>query len=495
MMRIGRRLIALSFVSALALGYTQSAHAAVVNVQVINVCDDNGQNCALSSPYANTGYNPAATQRIFAQAGITVNFLDPIKFNSTAYLNPPILDDPLHGYLFGSPTDPAHQLMNLPNHGQNLDRNVLDLWLVNTLPHNPGASGASTTAQPFGIGLTNANGAVVTTGDNGSGYIAGLDNIAHELAHNLGLTHVEDAPLAGTTVAAGPAATSPAPPGTYADAVPVDTSANLLRGIGRLVPRDPCAIATPTCANVDPPAGKDQLLPFQQTALQTSAQNQFSVSGLTATAAFSKYFLNACTSSSLVCALTLELHSSDISNEALIGFKVRFLTDVGLFKSNNYSNFFQVSSLTYNSAAPLPNGGSQLAFSFNPGISSTKGFLGLETDIFLPGNTLGKYIPFSFEFDFSGGLTSRAAFDSSGVASSTTPFYISRTDVPAGSVGLDVPTDPAIFNATSNAEFTAASPRDIPEPSTTLLFGIAIVGTLLSTRRLSGRDRRPATAR
>ena len=107
MMRIGRRLIALSFVSALALGYTQSAHAAAVNVQVINVCDDNGQNCALSSPYANTGYNPAATQRIFAQAGITVNFLDPIKFNSTAYLNPPILDDPLHGYLFGSPTDPA----------------------------------------------------------------------------------------------------------------------------------------------------------------------------------------------------------------------------------------------------------------------------------------------------------------------------------------------------------------------------------------------------
>jgi len=492
MTRIGRRLIALSFVAALALGYTQSAHAAVVNVQVINVCDDNGQNCALSSPYANTGYNPAATQRIFAQAGITVNFLDPIKFNSTAYLNPPILDDPLHGYLFGSPTDPAHQLMNLPNHGQNLDQNVLDLWLVNTLPHNPGASGASTTVQPFGIGLTNANGAVVTTGDNGSGYIAGLDNIAHELAHNLGLTHVENAPLAGTTVAAGPAATPPAPPGTYANAVPVDTSANLLRSIGRLVPRDPCAIATPTCANVDPPAGKDQLLPFQQAALQASAQNLFSVSGLTATATFTQSPRSNCTALSQACAFTLDLKSTNSSKQSITGFKVRFLNNVGTFSQNMvYNDFFNDCNLTFSDAAPLPDGGSELAFSLSAGCSST----GVENLVQLTSNTPGKYVPFSFEFDFSGGLTSRAAFDSSGVASSTTPFYISRTDVPAGSVGLDVPTDPAIFNATSNAEFTAASPRDIPEPSTTLLFGIAIVGTLLITRRPSGRDRRPATAR
>ena len=492
MTRIGQRLIALNFGAALALGYTQSAHAAVVNVQVINVCDDNGQNCALSSPYANTGYNPAATQRIFGQAGITVNFLDPIKFNSTAYLNPAILDDPSHGYLFGSPTDPAHQLMNLPNHGQNLDRNVLDLWLVNTLPHNPGASGASTAAQPFGIGLTNANGAVVTTGDNGSGYIAGLDNIAHELAHNLGLTHVEDAPLAGTTVAAGPAATPPAPPGTYANAVPVDTSANLLRSIGRLVPRDPCAIATPTCANVDPPAGKDQLLPFQQAALQTSAQNLFSVSGLTATAKFDQRLISNCTALSQNCDFTLDLKSPDPSKGSLIGFKVRFLYNVGSFSGVNvYSNFFNDCALTFSNAAPLPDGGSELAFSLGAGCSST----GVENRVVLPGSAPGQYVPFSFEFDFSGGLTSRAAFDSSGVASSTTPFYISRTDVPAGSVGLDVPTDPAMFNAISNAEFTAASPRDIPEPPTTLLFGLALVGTLFSARRPSGRNRRPATAR
>ena len=147
--RLARRLTALSFMAATTFGGIQPAGAKEANVQVINVCDDNGLNDAPCSPFACIDYHPAATRRIFYQAGIIVNFLAPRKLDSTAFLNPGILNDPAQGYQFGNPTDPAHKLINLPNHGQTLERNVLDLWLVNTLPHNPNATGASTAVQPL----------------------------------------------------------------------------------------------------------------------------------------------------------------------------------------------------------------------------------------------------------------------------------------------------------------------------------------------------------
>ena len=460
-----------------------AAHAAqpVVNVQLINVCDDAGNNCALSSPYAGTGLNPTALQRIFDQAGVTINLLAPVTYNSTAYLNPAIIDAPAQGYLFGSPTDPAHQLMNLPGHGQNLNRNVLDLWLVNTLPHNPDAGGTSTAAQPFGLALTNANGAIVTTGNNGSGYIAGIDNVAHELAHNLGLSHTEAAPLVGTTVAAGPGVTQPAAPGTYANEVPVDSSANLLRGSGRLVPRDPCAIATPTCANVDPPAGKDQLLPFQQAQIRAAAQDLFAVGGLTANAAIIQRQTPNCAASSQDCEFFLNINSPGVSGQSLTGFKVRFLTDVGSFEDNHvYNNFFNDCGLTFSGAAALPQGGSELAFSLGAGCAST----GNENRVVLTSNTPGNFVPFSFEFDFSGGLTSRAAFNASGVADSTVPFYLGRTDVPPDSVGLDVPTDPAPFNTASALELDGNVPIDVPEPpAAAVLAAAAGLAIRLARRR------------
>ena len=70
------------------------AIADTLNVQVINVCDDNGQNCALSNQYAGYSYNPTAIQDIFNQAGVTVNLLTPVQLDSTAYLNPAVVDDP-----------------------------------------------------------------------------------------------------------------------------------------------------------------------------------------------------------------------------------------------------------------------------------------------------------------------------------------------------------------------------------------------------------------
>ncbi len=464
----------------------------MVNVQVINVCDDAGQNCALSSPYAGIGYNPVAIQRIFDQAGVTVNLLAPVTYNSTAFLRPAIVDAPAQGYIFGSPTDPAHQLMNLPGHGQNLNRDVLNLWLVDTLPHNPDASGVSTAPQPFGMALTYSNGAIGTTGNNGSGFIAGIDNIAHELAHNLGLSHTDGAALAGTTVAAGAVVTAPAPPGTYANEVQVDSSANLLRGTGRLVPRDPCAIATPTCANVTPPAGKDQLLPFQQEQIRTAANDLFSVSGLTANAKIAKRTFENCTVLSINCSFDVNITPAPVATQSLTGFKVRFLTDVGSFSDNQvYNNFFNDCILTFSGAAPLPNGGSELAFSLAFPLGSGCSSTATENRVVLTSNTPGKYVPFSFEFDFSSGLTSRAAFNSDGVADSTKPFYLSRGDVPPDSVGLTIPTDPVLFNKAFEYDVQSGDPLPVPEPAAALLFAPAIAATLMFSLPFFKRRRWP----
>ena len=66
-----------------------SQAGATVFVQPINVCDDNGNNCALSTGYAPaTSFNELATQLIYANAGVDVQFLAPVKFSSTAFLNP-----------------------------------------------------------------------------------------------------------------------------------------------------------------------------------------------------------------------------------------------------------------------------------------------------------------------------------------------------------------------------------------------------------------------
>ena len=69
----------------------------VIAIQLINVCDDNGNNCALSSPGSGTGLNPNALQRTFDQVGITVNLLAPVNYNSIAYPNPAIIDAPSQG--------------------------------------------------------------------------------------------------------------------------------------------------------------------------------------------------------------------------------------------------------------------------------------------------------------------------------------------------------------------------------------------------------------
>lgn len=455
MNRLRRAVWAVLFVLTFTPGVAR-ADQPTINVQLINVCADDGTNCALSSPAASYGYSPAAIQRVFDQAGINVNLLAPVQYNNSAYLNPAVIDDPDHGYQTGSPTDPAHQLLDLPGHLQNTDSQVLNVFLVNTLPHTTSVSGVSTPASTlYGIGLQNANGTVVTTGLNNTPagiYVAGIDNIAHELAHNLGLTHVNDPPLAGTFIAAGTAVTLPAAEGTYPNQVPVTSAQNLLDGTGRLVPGNPCAVAQPLCANVIP-GGKDQLLPFQIQGLQQSATNLFQVNLASATAKALFNDSSACTAGGIGCTVQVTFNSAP-TPQSLLAIKLRYLGNAEYSGPDVLTVDPQITlggSATNLSACTLSFTNESLALgSVQAGLTANTGCLTQGSSFLLSANAGPReynFAPFSAEFDFSDGITSTALFDKSGIARSTKPIAIGNLKTPnQNGPALPIPTDPTLFN-------------------------------------------------
>ena len=474
----------------LAIGSAR-ADQPTINVQIINVCADDGSNCALSNVGATRGisYNPTAIQDVFNQAGITVNVLSPVQYNNSAFLNPAVIDDPAHGYLTGSPTDPAHQLLNLPGHDQNTDPNVLNVFMVNSLPHTTSVGGTSTSAGTlYGLGLLNSNGAIATTGVTyvGSGaYVAPLDNIAHELGHNLGLTHTDGPPLAGTAV---------------------DTPLNLMDGSGRNIPRTLCGITGVLCnANSqvvvagDPTAAtvgiKDVLAPSQIAQMQSSAANLFTVDLADVTSRFQHdrippygegtsietcgAYINGRADTTSGCEGTISFVPSG-STASLIGVKIRFANaDPASF---GVVTTFGAASCVASSEhlAALPAGGVELDATFDPGC-----FTAGVADFFNIAGSHTDMTPFSVEYDFVNGVTSTARFDSAGdrflVASSLNPIALGNLNTPdQNGPGLFVPTDPEEFNRISIVDDENVS---LPEPGTFGLLGAGLL-LLMARRRL-----------
>ena len=131
----------------------------ILTVNAVSVCDDTGSNCASKGPAGNLFFE-AETDKIWAQAGIDVNFVEGANRNSTNLSN---LNESV----------PGKGLFNLAPPSFS----TVTMFLVHTI------------AGAFGEGWVGAGGVAIAM-DTVMAFNPGigrLDTIAHELGHNLGL--------------------------------------------------------------------------------------------------------------------------------------------------------------------------------------------------------------------------------------------------------------------------------------------------------------------
>lgn len=160
-----------SFLALIVLAFTSLASAATIDrmltVQVYRLCDNAGSNCAALGPSGNN-YFAAETNKIWSQAGITVDFNFVSNINSSAFS---AINDAVPGDGF------VDLVTSYGSMGPS--SSVVDMFLVRTV------------AGAYGEGWLGAGGLVIAM-DTVMAYNGGLgriDTIAHELGHNLGLDH------------------------------------------------------------------------------------------------------------------------------------------------------------------------------------------------------------------------------------------------------------------------------------------------------------------
>ncbi len=156
-------LIAFTFASggagqALATAITKS-----LTVDVFQVCNDSGTSCASTGP-SGDAYFSAEVNKIWSQAGISVNFVFVQQIDSTFYYN---IND-----------NSGNSFTNLTKaYGTYQSATTVDMFLVNTI------------VDAYGEGWLGAGGLAIAM-DTVMAYNHGdgrIDTIAHELGHNLGL--------------------------------------------------------------------------------------------------------------------------------------------------------------------------------------------------------------------------------------------------------------------------------------------------------------------
>jgi hypothetical protein len=161
MRRIKQLLAQAGLVAAAALGVTSAAAIEITKqlvVNVVQVCSNTGTNCAGLGPAGNLFFE-AETDRIWAQAGIDIQFNFTGQVNNSAWLN-------------GNGIGSIASATNGPG---------VTMYLVQTI------GGAFGNAWLDGGGLAIAMQPVLAF----NGGIGRLDTIAHEIGHNLGLPHTD----------------------------------------------------------------------------------------------------------------------------------------------------------------------------------------------------------------------------------------------------------------------------------------------------------------
>ncbi len=148
-----------------------------VYVQPIRVCDDSGNSCAQVNLFADI------TAKILAQAKLKVSFLSINQLNATRFLS-------IDSDNVSRVESEFYQLTRTGGSGA-FGRNSsstntsgpINVWFVDTLESTAGFT-------QFGLAWVGANGVVISRAaldfNNGSGR---SDTLAHEIGHNLGLTH------------------------------------------------------------------------------------------------------------------------------------------------------------------------------------------------------------------------------------------------------------------------------------------------------------------
>lgn len=175
---VGGAIAAAALTLAIALPGAANASPIIdkgLTINVYQLCDDAGANCAALGP-AGDNFYAAETNKIWAQAGISVSYNFMGTINNSLYLN---IDD-----------SAANSFFNLASLTGNLQSStIVDMFLVHTV------------VDAYGEGWSGAGGLVMGMDDilGYPGPRGRIDTMAHELGHNLGLDPVSDPQYAGPT--------------------------------------------------------------------------------------------------------------------------------------------------------------------------------------------------------------------------------------------------------------------------------------------------------
>ena len=160
-----------ALVSCTGEGGGSSGPTRFVNIQPIQVCDDFGLFCADLATFEE------ATRKIWAQANLDVSFLAPNRLNASRFLTIDSQDEFAELSFAGGAGAFGRNPLSTRTSGP------ISLWFVESIFPYEGF-------DTLGLGWIGQNGIVIDddirTFNNGVGR---LDTVAHEIGHNLGLTH------------------------------------------------------------------------------------------------------------------------------------------------------------------------------------------------------------------------------------------------------------------------------------------------------------------